>query len=214
MNVTRSISPLTMLLLSAIALLSQGTVGFQIRPKLCRPGCQVVLPNSVSKADPVVATTLFSSSNSEEEDTTNYDEEEILLQIHLSALEGVSMEEAKDRVSGYTQSFPFAAVLPVQPLQYVPTPDGGVDVRFMRKKTTEKGSLDGGMRFFLTEDRDGLDLVVKRNSFGQTIPKMFAEKLVVQGFVKGISGEENDKTSPPPTDVVMVESVFHKWLQV
>ena len=157
----------------------------------------------------------LSSSNSDDEETPNYDNEEILLQVHLTPLDDVSIEDAKKQVSKYVQSFPFAAVLPVQPLQYLPEEDGGVNVRFLRKKTKEKGSLDGGMRFFLTEEREGIDLTVKRNSVGQTVPKMFAEKLVVQSFVHAIKGEQHDKTSyPPPTEVVSVESVFHKWLQI
>ena len=185
--------------------------GFQtiVKPTTICMGKQT-MPRTVKQQ----ITLLRSSKSEDEEETTNYDNEEILLQIHLATLPDVSIEDAKEQVSRYTQSFPFAAVLPVQPLQYLPAPDGGVDVRFLRKKTKEKGSLDGGLRFFLSEDRDGIDLTVKRNSVGQTIPKMFAEKLVVQAFVKGISGEEDGKASPPPTDVVTVESVFHKWLQV
>ena len=151
-------------------------------------------------------------SSPDEEDTTNFDDEETLLQIHLSVLPDVQVETAIERVSKYAQSFPFAAVLPVQPLHYLPTPDGGVEVRFLRKKTKEKGSLDGGMRFFVSEGRGGIDVTVKRNSEGQTVSKMFSEKLVVQAFIKGIGGETPEKTSPAPTDVVSMESVFHKWL--
>ena len=157
--------------------------------------------------------TPFFASFGEEEGTTNYEEEETLLQMHLSALPDIPMEIAMGRVSKYSQSFPFAAILPVQPLHYLPTPDGGVDVRFLRKKTNEKGSLDGGIRFFVSQaERSGIDVVAKRNSQGQKVSKMFSEKLVVQAFVKGISGETPDKTSPAPTDVVAMESVFHKWL--
>ena len=61
-------------------------------------------------------------------------------------------------------------------------------------------------------DQGGIDVVAKRNSQGQTISKMFSEKLVVQAFVKGISGQAPDKTSPAPIDVVALRSVFHKWL--
>jgi hypothetical protein len=151
----------------------------------------------------------FSSSSSSESD---YDLEETLLRVHLSVLPNVPMEQALDKVSRYTQGFPFAAVLPVQPLQYIPTPDGGVNVSFMRKKTPEKGSSDGGIRFFVREERNGIEVVAKRNSEGQTVPKMFAEKLVIQAFVKGISGEESDKTNAPPVDAVAMESFFHKWI--
>jgi hypothetical protein len=166
---------------------------------------------SISTVNP--RQTRFFASFDKEEETTNYDEEETLLQMHLSVLPDIPMEIAIGRVSKYSQSFPFAAALPVQPLQYLPTPDGGVDVRFMRKKTQEKGSLDGGIRFFVSQaERGGIEVVAKRNSEGQTVSKMFSEKLVVQAFVKGISGETPDKTSPAPTDVAAMESVFHKWL--
>jgi len=143
--------------------------------------------------------------------------EETLLRLHLSVKEddnnNVDMETALDQVQKYTQSFPFAAVLPVQPLQYLPTHDGGVDVLFLRKKTKEKGSVDGGMRFFVRPDPSGgIDILVKRNSKGQVISKMFTEKLVVQSFVQGISGENDEKTGKAPTDLVSVQSVFHPWL--
>lgn len=132
--------------------------------------------------------------------------------LHFAIKEDVDKGFALERMSRYCQSFPFAAILPVQPLQYLPTPDGGVDVRFLRKKTREKGSIDGGMRFFVSEDRDGIDVVAKRNSQGQTVSKMFSEKLVVQSFLKRVTGEDVDKTSPFPTDVVTLASVFHKWM--
>ena len=155
------------------------------------------------------------ASSEEKNDVTCYEDEETLLQVNLSVLPDHNKEEAVEKVQRYCQSFPFAAVLPVQPLTYLPTTDGGVEVKFLRKKTKEKGSMDGGVRFFVSEnDREGIEVLVKRNSEGQTVPKMFSEKLVVQAFVKGIAGETPDKTSPAPVDVVVLESVFHKWLDV
>lgn len=154
---------------------------------------------------------LFASLGDEEE-STDFDVEETLLKLHFSVNENVEKDFALQKMSKFCQSFPFAAILPVQPLQYLPTTDGGVDVRFLRKKTNEKGSLDGGIRFFVSEDRDGIDVVAKRNSRGQTGLKMFSEKLVVQSFIKRVTGEEVDTTSPAPTDVVTVSSVFHKWM--
>jgi hypothetical protein len=151
---------------------------------------------------------LRSSSNDEEE--TDYDTEETLLNIHVAFADGIN-ENAMTQISKYAQSFPFSVILPVQPLQYLPTSDGGVQVNFLRKKTQEKGSVDGGMRFFIKEERDGYDIVCKRNSMGQTVSKMFSEKQVILAFVKGISGEETEKTGAPPADV-RVESVYHKWL--
>jgi hypothetical protein len=146
------------------------------------------------------------------EETPDYDNEETLLKLHFSINDLIDKGTAFQRLSKYCQSFPFAAVLPVQPLQYLPTDDGGVEVRFLRKKTKEKGSIDGGIRFFVSEDVDGIDLVAKRNSQGQTISKMFSEKLVVLSFIKRVTGEELEKTSPPPTDVVTVSSIFHIWM--
>ena len=153
------------------------------------------------------------SDAGDDSDGTDYDTEETLLQIHLSPLPGVAFEDALSKISKYTRSFPFAVVLPVQPLQYMPTSDGGVDIRFLRKKTKEKGSLDGGLRFFIRKERNGIEVIVKRNSEGQSISKMFSEKLIVQSFVKGISGDDVDTTGKAPSDVVVVESFFHKWMQ-
>jgi hypothetical protein len=143
----------------------------------------------------------------------DYSSEETLLCLNLSVLPNVSMNEAKKRVSNYCKSFPFAAVLPVQPLSYLPTTDDGVELLFLRKKTGEKSGVDGGMRFFLdaTSEND-LEVIVKRKSLGQSITKIFAERLVTTSFVAGISGEETERFGKPPADVVRVQSVFHKWM--
>ena len=117
------------------------------------------------------------------------------------------------KLQGYTQSFPFSAILPVQPLQYLPTHEGGVDVLFLRKKTQEKGSVDGGMRFFVGFAPDGgIEVQVKRNSMGQSVSKMFTEKVVVQAYCEGIAGRDEIRTGKAPTECVSVLSVFHKWL--
>lgn len=147
----------------------------------------------------------------EESTPTEDGDEETLLRLRLSLKPNISMDEALNKVQAYTQSFPFAAILPVQPLQYLPTHDGGVDVLFLRKKTAEKGSVDGGVRFFVSGN-DGINVLVKRNSQGQVIPKTFSEKQIVQAYVKGISGEDKDRSGLAPTEVVNIESVFHKWL--
>lgn len=110
------------------------------------------------------------------------------------------------------QAFPFSAVLPVQPLQYLPTHDG-VDVLFLRKKTAEKGSEDGGMRFYASSSPEGgVDLEIKRNSKGQTVSKMFSEKLVVKAFCDGIAGKQDAKTGDAPVDFVSISSMFHQWM--
>ena len=152
------------------------------------------------------------STSDDWEGTPDYDNEETLLKLHFSINDLVDKGTAFQRLSKYCQSFPFAAVLPVQPLQYLPTDDGGVDVRFLRKKTKDKGSIDGGIRFFLSDDGHGIDLVAKRNSQGVSVSKMFSEKLVVLSFIKRVTGEEIEKTSPPPTDVVTLSSIFHLWM--
>ena len=140
--------------------------------------------------------------------------EETLLKIHLTLQDGTDPDVALAQVQQYTQSFPFAAVLPVQPLQYLPTHDGGVDVLFLRKKTQTKGSVDGGLRFFVlpASEGGGIEVEVKRNSKGQSVAKLFTEKLVVQAYCDGITGKDEARTGKAPTDYVAVSSVFHKWL--
>lgn len=185
-----------------------GVVAFPLRPCLssrCHHTQGVRLPETT-------LSTLFSTADDSADEMTNYDNEETLLKLHFSINDLVDKGTAFQRLSKYCQSFPFAAVLPVQPLQYLPTPDGGVEVLFLRKKTKEKGSIDGGIRFFLSDDEDGIELVAKRNSRGQSISKMFSEKLVVQSFLKRVTGEELEKTTPAPTDVVTLSSVFHLWM--
>lgn len=50
----------------------------------------------------------------------------------------------------WVQSYPFAAVLPVQPLMVQPTEDG-CDVLFRKKPTKERGAIDGGLRVCVEE---------------------------------------------------------------
>lgn len=139
-------------------------------------------------------------------------DEETLLRINLVVLS--YSEDALVRVQKYTQAFPFAAVLPVQPLQYLPTSEGGVEVLFLRKKTKEKGSVDGGMKFFVKPGVDNahIEIVVKRNSEGQTISKLFTEKLVVSAYCSGIKGEQDERFGKSPSDMVSIESIFHRWM--
>jgi hypothetical protein len=181
-----------------------GVVAFAVRPS-----SPLLINQGRCRQDP---TSIHLSTPADGDETTDYENEETLLKLHFSINDFVERGTAFQRLSKYCQSFPFAAVLPVQPLQYLPTDDGGVEVSFLRKKTKEKGSIDGGIRFFLYEEGQGIDLVAKRNSRGQSISKMFSEKLVVQSFIKRVTGEEVDKTSPPPTDVVTLSSVFHLWM--
>jgi hypothetical protein len=192
----------------------------------CSPLSSMICASAPNHS-PCRRTHLFSSSQEEQGEnfspssrpqprkpSKDYELEETLLRVHLSVRPSSTIDEALERVSKYTCAFPFAAVLPVQPLTYLPTTDGGVEVTFLRKKTQEKGSIDGGIRFFIGKERDGIEIVAKRNSDGQTVSKMFSEKQVVQAYVKGISGEEVEKTGEPPIDVISLDSVFHKWMQL
>jgi hypothetical protein len=164
--------------------------------------------------------------------SSGWDGEETLLAMHLSPLPGRTVEECWDRASRYTQAFPFAAVLPVQPLRYLPTPEGGVDVTFLRKQTETKGGVDGGIRFSVSySDRGGVTVTAKRNSAGQAIGKIFAEKIAVLTYVRAVTeaaaaadatGSSGSSTgaikvpqtrvSPPTADVASVDSLFHKWM--
>jgi hypothetical protein len=79
-----------------------------------------------------------------------------------------------------------------------------------------------------------IEIIAKRNSKGQSISKLFAEKLVIQAFVKGIIMGADDVEGPiavgtttslasskmlpttrfesPTKDMVILESLFHKWM--
>mmetsp|Transcript_103629 Transcript_103629/g.211474 ORF Transcript_103629/g.211474 Transcript_103629/m.211474 type:complete len:262 (-) Transcript_103629:381-1166(-) len=167
------------------------------------------------------------------EDTEQWDREESLLVMNLSPMPGVSVEDSLSSISRYVRSFPFAAVLPVQPLQALPTDDGGLELRFLRKKTATKSGMDGGVRFFvrlLDDEDEAIEVLLKRNSEGQSIPKIFAEKLIVQSFAKGMAlgsdrgNEENGENAgavvkvpvtrieSPTKDMATIKGIFHKWM--
>ena len=150
-------------------------------------------------------------------DTDNEDEEETILRINLSILDSNSSESTMEKIVKYIQSFPFSAVLPVQPLTYVPSEDNrGVKVTFLRKKTKEKGSVDGGIHISATLRDDNKDkkieIEAKRNSEGQTVSKVFSEMLIVKAFIKGLSGEDTERTNTELEELVSIDSVFHKWM--
>jgi hypothetical protein len=168
---------------------------------------------------------IHSSNQPIEEAPTDFSKEETLLCVALAVRPNIPLEDALAKVSKYAQSFPFAAVLPVQPLHYLPVhEDGGVELKFLRKKTDMKSGIDGGIRFFLSaqsnsnlEDQGDnprspvIEITAKRNSKGQYISKLMAEMLVVKAFCAGISGEDV-RFGQPPTDHVEVQSIYHKWM--
>ena len=171
---------------------------------------------------------LLRSSASDDDTTSVYETfmdetDETLLRINFSFEHASEEKNALDAVRQYTKSFPFAAVLPVQPLTYLPVqmPDGEIalKVTFLRKKTEEKDSKDGGMLFQcriasndITNEDDELkiNLVAKRVSKGQTVSKIFSEKQIILAFVEGLD-EERGKIILDNANV-QVGSVFHQWL--
>eukprot|EP00559_Dactyliosolen_fragilissimus_P000646 CAMPEP_0184864786 /NCGR_PEP_ID=MMETSP0580-20130426/16089_1 /TAXON_ID=1118495 /ORGANISM="Dactyliosolen fragilissimus" /LENGTH=271 /DNA_ID=CAMNT_0027363705 /DNA_START=343 /DNA_END=1155 /DNA_ORIENTATION=- len=165
------------------------------------------------------------------------------------------LQSAVHEIQSFLHSFPFASVLPVQPLTYRPNtdnnnnnnnkdPKNGLQLRFLRKKTKEKGSFDGGIDFDITivddiqrndnnihkndddnndDDKLRIEIIAKRCSKGQTVPKMFSEKIVIQEFVRRLKddihhynanfddNEEETVTSSNLSQLVSITSLFHKW---
>ncbi|KAL7532703.1 hypothetical protein ACHAWF_004216 [Thalassiosira exigua] len=176
--------------------------------------------------------TLSSSGDYEEGSSLEGELEETVLRINFS-YPSPGSDDGKGRlalssVQKYTQSFPFAAVLPVQPLTYLPVKmsDGNsaVKVSFLRKKTAEKGTLDGGILFsssLASEENcceDGLDNYKKyiqlnayRITKGQTVPKTFSEKQIVMAFVQGLN-DARGKDILMEGGNVEIDSVFHLWM--
>ena len=148
-----------------------------------------------------------------DDDLTYYDNQEVLLRLQLCP----TQDNAVERLQMFARSFPFAAALPVQPLTYLPTNDGGVEIKFLRKPTDKKPGVDGGVRIFIEQDpqTNKILLTAKRNERGQTCQKIFSEKAVITKFVAAVTGQDAGlglDTAQCPMDVVQVESVYHKWL--
>ena len=150
-------------------------------------------------------------------------EEEILMKISLSLNDSFTTEHAIPIIQKYLASFPFSAVLPVQPLTYTPAEDAlGVKVSFLRKKTEEKSSFDGGIEFkinIVEEDEDSVrvNIVARRDSEGQFISKVFSEGAIVKSFVSGLNLGENDggRVGIGHDDLMKVcriQSIYHKWM--
>lgn len=146
----------------------------------------------------------------------DYSDEETLLCLHLTVEDEDDLDHALQKVRRYSQKFPFGLVLPVQPLTYQPTDDGGVELWFLRKKTDAKSGMDGGMRFFVEKEADQpmITVTAKRNSAGQAIRKMMAEKIVIRMFVDGLvgQGDHPELAKYAPSDFVKLHSVFYPWM--
>ena len=98
----------------------------------------------------------------------------VVLRVQFDA--SVSEARVRDDIIG---SFPFAAVLPVQPLKTEPT-ETGLRLLFRRKPTATKSSIDGGLDFRVDAPSAGAGpiLFVTRITDGATWTKLISEKLV------------------------------------
>ena len=98
-------------------------------------------------------------------------------------------------------------------------------VTFLRKKTDDKDSKDGGMIFHCElasddevdehdlggDNRGGIKLVAKRISKGQTLSKVFSEKLIIMAFVKGLSEAKGRDILMGGGDI-QITSALHLWM--
>jgi len=159
--------------------------------------------------------------------------QDVLMKISFSVKnDNLNAEECADILQSYVASFPFAAVLPVQPLTYTPRENGGryrgVSVSFLRKKTKEKGQIDGGIEFLISVlDGEKLGLVGRanviqllaiRNTEGQTVSKVFSEGLIIKSFVSGLIVEDEEEGGrvglgkDKLLECLSIQSFVHKWI--
>ncbi len=96
---------------------------------------------------------------------------------------------------------------------------------FLRKRTAEKGSVDGGIIFsscLVSEedcDEDGIlenytkriQLTAWRITRGQTVSKAFSEKQLILAFVRGLVEGRGAEILKEGGNVE-VDSVFHIWM--
>jgi len=190
----------------------------------------------------------------------DYSQEETLMCVHVTAPDPAlstndddDLNELEQTVQKFCQSFPFSAILPVQPLTYIPITSAsyqqdddnphtsgqtGVEIRFLRKKQPDKPSTDGGIGFFIRqralpvppEDEDDdddeiyveeevpllttpvIEIMAKRMSYGQTIEKTFAEKLIVTKFVEALIQKSSKSEEQEQESLFQVRSLYHKWM--
>eukprot|EP01083_Nonionella_stella_P097414 273813_1 len=144
--------------------------------------------------------------------------DDLLMRVYFKIKSEVKATDVVCSLQSYVASFPFAAVLPVQPMKYVPREDGpGVDISFLRKKTMDKGAIDGGIHFIISSEKDGelIRLDARREAEGQTISKAFSEGLIIKTFVSGLLDEEGGRVGINKDELVSmvdVEKIIHKWM--
>lgn len=207
----------------------------------------------------------FDDDNERQEAEQNIVEEETLLKMNLSidavSIQIIQEQRTEDNTSnddnvvseekiafqnmlGFLKTFPFAVILPVQPLSLEFHDNdnnnikeegegetknletaAGVSLLFLRKKTQEKGSIDGGIKFDISlveknvEEEESyiggkhqqkmqyiIQLSAVRNSRGQSIPKIFSEKAIITSIVKSINEKANLELG------LNIDSVYHKWM--
>lgn len=95
-----------------------------------------------------------------------------LLRVRVAGLQ-------PDNMRSWIQRRSFAAVLPIQPMLIERTALG-MDLTFRRKPNSEKGGVDGGLRFTVAApESDGIGaLLVSRISEGQYTAKAFSEQRI------------------------------------
>ena len=149
------------------------------------------------------------SSESSSDDVTYFETQDTLLRIHFAP----QQEHALEGIQRYIQSFPYAVILPSQPLLYLPTSDGGVDVKFFQSQH-EPGipKLSGGIRLFLQQDGDRIVVTAKRDDRGRVDDRLAEEKLVVTKLIAGLTGSDDDGLHHVPSNTVCIESIYHKWM--
>lgn len=150
---------------------------------------------------------------------------------------GCTTKAVVEEFRTYVRSFPYAAFLPVQPMQYLPS-ERGVTITFLRKKTAEKGMQDGGIQIDVVgtnagtkedenDEHDILDndessfsadqffveLTASRIANGQTVSKVFSEKIVALKLLEGIRTWVTNQEALQPLGIQLT-SVYHKWMDV
>lgn len=134
-----------------------------------------------------------------------------------------------EELRAYVRSFPYAAILPVQPMEYLPS-ESGVKLTFLRKKTSEKGMRDGGIQIDVINTSSEVDeddelsgeapstntvqLIVLRMSDGQTVSKIFSEKIVSLKLLDGIRLWVTKIEEQQQQSTIQLTSIYHKWMDV